>query len=505
MMPDYSAKSDECSRLAAKVTRLDNRLRFVRAVIDGSLVLHQFTEQELVLKLKQSGFWEEDGSNNCDIAGPRLVVDKDALTERSAGGYGYLLSVPVACFTTDAVQKLESHCREATEAYRVAVKLAAAAARQGIKRKLELLRAEKEGLVNISGQVERSNEDVASRIELFKERISEKLVALGDAYRAKESQLLDQVQRIEQTKQNQLAEQMQDVQQMQASLTSCLAGLDDTLACQDPYGFLESAVGIQGQVETQLRVNLESVFRIQPELELQFDLIPEIHAMRSLTLFGDNQIAMHPRRFSHPSEVSSMKDMMPSDYSSNRTDAGSIHKAAAQNRPAHASSVLKGDLSAAQPGSRRRFGPPSTTQEQIHVISSGTRGEECASIITVTMRPNEAEQTVRPQPSLIGTHRTSRTTGLRGRQSATDDQDHEDESSTSSIHSHWSGTSGWAGGDSDRSLLTSHRLPVRPLPSARRRWSPPPSASPPVCISSSVRPVPYRFASWSHVRHVSES
>ena len=96
-----SRKANELSRLNAELVEIEARVRFVKAVVDGTLVVSNASDEQLLAGLKALGLPALTGGGGEDAA--------DTL-----GGYEYLLRMRVDRLKAKSVVELETECRKVT-------------------------------------------------------------------------------------------------------------------------------------------------------------------------------------------------------------------------------------------------------------------------------------------------------------------------------------------------------------------------------------------------------
>jgi len=113
----YQARKDFLlSALAKKHRKAANQLKFVTAVVEGSLVIFKKSTKSLVEELASLGFdpWQEEGEsqqdkdNNKDALLQGRDNDKDADLAASAAGFNYLLGMRLTSLTQEKIQQLQS-------------------------------------------------------------------------------------------------------------------------------------------------------------------------------------------------------------------------------------------------------------------------------------------------------------------------------------------------------------------------------------------------------------
>ena len=257
--------------LCHEIAFLDAQIKFVQKVSDGSIIIFSLSMNELEQLLKEE------------------------FSQLAEGAIQNLLATPASAFTVDGLQQLRFKISQLEDQYRHEIGEAAAAALRQVEEDHEILNKQLKVLSGARARTDKCHEKFDDILLAIDKQIDKSLRAVENVFIAKETELVDQVQRIEQTKQNQLVEQAEDLQNLQSTLTLCLSALDETLAHQDPYSFLEAAAIIENEVEEQVLAVLPSSL-VQTDLRLVLETSSLLHSIRSLSILpdGKNQSNVDP-------------------------------------------------------------------------------------------------------------------------------------------------------------------------------------------------------------------
>ena len=102
-------------KMTAEWSKLDNKMRFVRAVVEGKLKIANRKKAELVAQLQKDGYatFEPPAKKKAASAAEDDAEEAEAAEEvatstaSSARGYDYLLGMPLYALTLERVQQLE--------------------------------------------------------------------------------------------------------------------------------------------------------------------------------------------------------------------------------------------------------------------------------------------------------------------------------------------------------------------------------------------------------------
>jgi DNA topoisomerase-2 len=100
----HRRKANLVERLSADLRKLENRARFIQAVVDGKLVLAKRSRAELIAQLAADKYWREG-----DNALPEADAEAEGEAEAAEGaktGYEYLLGMPLWSLTRERIAAL---------------------------------------------------------------------------------------------------------------------------------------------------------------------------------------------------------------------------------------------------------------------------------------------------------------------------------------------------------------------------------------------------------------
>jgi DNA topoisomerase-2 len=143
----YSQRREMLIRLAeSQLKRLSNKMRFILAVVDGSLVVNRKKKQELIAELEALCYDRLPKTDKGSIA--EIDEDGEFIANDVAGSYDYLLGMPLWNLTLEKVDELcaekESKEAEVAELHKTTEKDLWMKDLDTLERTLELLDAEDE-------------------------------------------------------------------------------------------------------------------------------------------------------------------------------------------------------------------------------------------------------------------------------------------------------------------------------------------------------------------------
>ncbi|ORZ40275.1 DNA topoisomerase [Catenaria anguillulae PL171] len=97
--------------LTRELTMLQNKTRFIREVVDRSLIIERKRKSELVAELRRRGYMPESklrDSSSSVAAAAESADNNDSDEDDAAGDFNYLLSMPLYSLTDERIRQLES-------------------------------------------------------------------------------------------------------------------------------------------------------------------------------------------------------------------------------------------------------------------------------------------------------------------------------------------------------------------------------------------------------------